>query len=348
MPIAHVDMDCFYCACEESRDHSLKGKPVIVGATGDRGVVSAANYEARKYGVFSATPISKARRLCPDGIYLAPDWQLYDTLSHKVMRVLLRFSKEIVQVSIDEAYLEISADNDAYETALKIQKAVLAQTGLSCSIGIASSKMIAKIATDFKKPHGITLVQDPVDFLSPLAIEKIPGIGKVSKNYYHQCGIHTIGDLIAMDRFKVIDSFGMYGVRLQQIAKGEIIELLQQYGPQKSVSRERTFYSDVSEQDLLHKTLTEICKEVHEDLDIAEFKTVSLKLRYADFTTITREISLHGHTHSLAMITRCVQELFSNHMDPQKSIRLLGVKLSNLLYENAQQTSLEAFSGIIV
>lgn len=285
--IGHVDMDCFFCACEVKRTPILKGKPVMVGATGTRGVVAAANYEARKHGVFSATPIARARQLCPEGIFLPPDFHLYSKESKQVMQILSPFAGQMEQMSVDEAYLDVTETVKQFPTvqdfAEAIQKTVLEKTQLTCSVGIAPSRSVAKIASDFKKPKGITVVDDVFSFLAPLPIEKFPGIGKISKHFYHEHGIKIFHDIQCMNRFTVLETFGKYGVYVQQIAKGEIADSLHQYGPQKSVSREVTFMEDCSKKESLLSCLKELCQEVYDDLGAKSYRTVSLKLRFADF-----------------------------------------------------------------
>lgn len=332
MIIAHLDMDCFYCSCEEKKDPKLKGKPVMVGATGDRGVISASNYQARKFGVYSATPISRARQLCPNGIFLPPDFAYYEEQSNKIMEFLTTISTDIVQVSIDEAYLNLTEYRKQFKTpedmALSIQKQVKELTGLTCSIGISKSKTVAKIASDFNKPNGITVVHNMIKFLRDLPIEKIPGVGKVSKKHFNEKGIYKIGDIANKNRFYVLENFGMYGINIQDIAKGKDTSKLTHYGPQKSISRERTFTTDTDNKDQIIETINKLSKYVHSDLGTNSFKTISIKLRYSNFTTITKDLTLQVPTKSLESITNNAISLFEQ-CNPGL-IRLIGIKLSKI------------------
>lgn len=340
--IAHVDMDCFFCACEVKRNPELAGRPVIVGSTGSRGVVSTANYEARRFGVFSATPISIARSRCPEGVFLPVDLVLYREESRKVMDVLCSISDDMQQVSVDEAYLNIGSFIKGFDTLEEageaIQKMVDEQTGLSCSIGISESKVASKIASDFKKPAGITIIREIREFLAPLAIEKIPGIGKVSKGYYNSLGIKTVGDLAEKDRFWVIDKLGRSGVHFQNISWG-----IDNSGftrrVAKSHSREKTMQEDLEESGQMLDILERLSKKVHEDT-IRSFRVISIKIRYNDFTTITRDRSLPAPTRSLDILQDRVRELFSENYE-EKPVRLLGVKVSDLCHD--VQATLDRF-----
>ncbi len=328
----HIDMDCYFCACEEKRDPGLKGKPVIVGYRGRRGVVSTANYEARKYGVHSALPMAIAEKKCPEAIYVEPDFRFYSEESIKIMMILKAFDQDVSQVSIDEAYLDIRGIKEKfhspYDAARHIQEEIISKTGLSCSIGVADSKLVAKIATEFKKPGGITVVEDTPGFLSPLAIEKIPGIGKKSVLYYNKNGVYKVKDLIEMNRFVVLERFGMHGVYLQQIALGEKATVFHKPS-ERSLSRERTFIEDVSDlREILHciETLCELC---YEDLKTDYYRTIIVKIRFSDFMTITKSHSLGLSTKSLDVLKQYSKKLFFL-AHKRKKIRLIGVKLSGL------------------
>jgi DNA polymerase IV (archaeal DinB-like DNA polymerase) len=341
--IAHLDMDCFFAACEVKKDPSLAGKPVIIGATGTRGVVSTASYEARKFGVHSALPIGIARSRCPHGIYLPGDGNYYRKQSRMVMEILQEFADDLQQVSVDEAYMNLTSFSENFssweEMGKYIQMEVLRQVELSCSLGIAYGRIVAKIASDYKKPAGVTVVRDQATFLAPLPIEKFPGVGKKSLLHYHRHGIKTIGDLAKMTRGRVLELFGMYGVRKQQIARGEIVRGLYHRGRAKSVSRERTYIQDVTDTEVMHETLQKLCAKVHNDLAGREFKRVSLKLRYADFSTITRDMSLPLPMQSVDVIASCIGELFTQNYSGGE-VRLLGVKVSNLRKDDSVQQKL--------
>lgn len=345
MLVAHIDMDCFFCSCEIRRNPQFAGKPVIVGSTGERGVVSAANYEAREFGVFSATPISKARELCPEGIFLGVDKRFYLDVSKKIMDILRNISEDMQQVSIDEAYLDVTGYARSFEsledTALSIQDSIRDGCGLSCSVGIASSKTVAKIASDFRKPGGITVVRDARDFLAPLAIEKIPGIGRKSKKRYHEHGIHTIGDLARLGRPKVVQIFGRHALFFYDISIGEERSQISSVTERKSISRETTFFPDLASKSLITDELSVISHRVFMDLGKRYFKTVGIKVRFSDFSTITRDITLPIHSRSFIDIRNHAISLLDDI--PPGKIRLLGVRLSKLISGKEVQTTLLDF-----
>lgn len=344
--IAHIDMDCFFCSCEIKRDPSLAGKPVIVGSTGNRGVVSAANYEARGFGVFSATPISRARELCPDGVFLPVDFRLYRKESRAIMEIFADLADDMQQVSVDEAYLELTGFSRGFNTledmAAHIQQRVTSESGLTCSVGIAESRIVAKIASDYRKPAGITVVRDAKGFLAPLPITKIPGIGKVSSRQYYARGIKTIGDLSRYSRFQILEMFGKHSVQYYDLALGEDRSGIVHRDCVKSVSRERTFPEDNNDRQALKQKLEELCHMVHKDLKGQGFRTVSIKLRNSDFSTMTRDRSLGRTSYSAEDILWSAGSLFEeNYMGTD--IRLIGVRVSNLSAETSVQKTLLSY-----
>lgn len=328
----HIDMDCYFSACEEKRNPELKGKPVIIGYNAKRGVVSTANYEARKYGVKSAMPMVVAEQRCQDAIFIEPDYGYYVQESKNIMDELKEFDPCLVQVSIDEAYLDITSFSknfsSYYETGKNIQEHIYGKTGLPCSIGIAKSKIVAKMATEERKPNGITVVEDIKEFSYRLSIEKIPGIGKKSLPYYNKNGVYRIKDLVDMDRFAVLERFGMHGVYLQQIFLGENAKLSQRPAD-KSLSREMTFEKDTSDFREISLHIDLLCERLCEDLEKNYYKTISVKIRFSDFRTITRSYSLGLSTKSLDVLKQYSKKLFFL-AHKRKKIRLIGVKLSGL------------------
>lgn len=347
--IAHIDMDCFFCACEEKRNPELKGKPVIVGGTSERGVVSAANYEARAFGVYSATPLKKAKKLCPKGIFLAVDGKLYREESKRIMEAFYEIADDMQQVSVDEAYLALDNYSKNFpslqEMAEHIQNTIKEKTSLTCSIGISESRIVSKIASDYKKPAGITIVNKMQNFLEPLPIEKIPGIGKVTKELYHSNDINTIGDLAKLDNFTVLELFGKQGIEYQKVALGLDRSGITHRDSVKSISREDTFLHDYYDPIILEKKLFELSRQVHNDLlsSFMTYRTVSIKLRYADFTTITRDITLRAPINSLEEIRKNTIELFRKAYNQKNPVRLLGVKLSNLDSDEEIQLTLRDY-----
>lgn len=345
--IAHLDMDCFFCQCEIKRKPELAEKAVIVGSTGERGVVSAANYEARRFGVYSATPISRARMLCPNGVFLPVDKRLYSEESSNIMENLALVVDEMEQVSIDEAYLDIttlaSEKGSMEEAAGYLQSIVRDASGMSCSVGVSNSRTVSKIASDYRKPGGITVVRDAKEFLKELDIGKIPGIGKVTKQRFVAKNINTIGELAKMDKFRLMDDFGMHGVALQNVARGLDRTGLSRRDKAKSYSREDTFYEDVSSYSVLMDNLMAIAERVVKDLSHYYFRTVSIKIRYSDFRTITRDYSFKTPQNSIEAVRNSSKELFEIHYERGKSVRLIGIKLSNITGGREKQLTLSRF-----
>jgi nucleotidyltransferase/DNA polymerase involved in DNA repair len=350
--LAHIDMDCFFCSCEIKHKPELKGTPVIVGGTSARGVISAANYEARKFGVYSAIPGSIAKKLCPQGNFLKGNMQLYREESQNVMQVLRTFSDDIVQASVDEAYLDLTELAKEFssleEMGTHIKDTVKEQTGLTCSIGISECRVTAKIASDFNKPDGCTVVTNQKEFLAPLDIKKFPGIGKKSVKKYYQKNINTIGDLAAANVFTLLDIGGMYAINYQQIAKGERQAKLTHREGRKSISAERTFQEDTSSTQKLDETIAKLCEHIHQKIQDKYFKTISIKLRYKNFDTITRDYSVHTMTNSLEKIKEITRLALHQNYQGDSPIRLIGVKISNFVKESNIQTTLDSFEGVVV
>ncbi len=338
--IAHVDMDCFYCSCEMLRRTELKGKAVVVGKDSERGVAAAANYEARRYGIYSATPIAKAKMLCPDIIIIPADKQYYSKISKEIMYILKRISDNMQQVSIDEAYLDITTIGNKIglkETAKHIKSSVKTSTGLTCSVGIAGSRMAAKIASDFEKPDGITIVEDTKSFLHDLPIEKIPGIGKVSKERYNSEGIITIGDLSHLDRYTVMKKFGKHALKYHDLSIGNDRSGIIHKSKRKSVSNECTFQTDVADIEKLKISVKEISEKIYKRLH-GTFRTVSVKLKYNDFRVVAKDRSFLTPRYSLEDITDTAYRLLEE-MYKSGRIRLIGVRVANLS-EGSRQTLL--------
>jgi DNA polymerase IV (DinB-like DNA polymerase) len=331
MIIAHIDMDCFFAAVEEKYNPSLIGKPLVIGAlpSQKRGVVCTANYAARKYGCHSAQPVYLAYKNCPQATYMHPNMPLYKEESKMIMQTLKTITPNIVQVSIDEAYLDITqlcTQTNSRVVAKYIQNEIFNITGLTCSVGVARSKYVAKIASDFQKPAGITIVNDMKAFLAPLPIGKIPGIGKVSKKKFQSFGIHTIGDLARADPQRMPLDAG--SVRTKRIAQGlDLTPLSFEKREAKSISNERTFEEDVPLA-TCKMTLAYLAQKVYSRLDTAWFKTVSIKIRYGKFVTITRDYSFKVAVTGPIQIEKAIIELMKQI--PNQPIRLCGVKIGNL------------------
>jgi len=337
--IVHVDMDCFFAACEMKRNPQFRQKPLVIGASRDapRGVVSTANYVARKYGVHSAMPISQAVRLCPNGIFLKTDIDFYRSESQKIMEVLHSFQVRCLQASIDEMYLDFSGhDGDWVELGRLIRKKVYDETGYTCSVGIATSMRVAKIASGYTKPHGVTVVYNQRNFLSPLPISNIQGIGKKSIPSYHTANVYTIGDLAQMHQFSVLEKFGSHALTYWHIARGEDESVFDDPQPEKSYSREVTFPYDLYSLDDVLFALKDMSVEAVSDLADTFCKTVTLKIRYSDFKTITRSKTFVVPTNSQDFIAQRVSELLQT-IDTTKGIRLAGIRLGNFVDVQGQK-----------
>ncbi|MCM2465368.1 DNA polymerase IV [Methanoculleus oceani] len=351
--ILHVDMDSFFASVEVRRDPSLAGRPVIVGADpkggAGRGVVSTCSYEARRYGVHSGMPISRAYDLCPHGVYLPVDRSFYVRVSEEIMAILSRHAGRIEQVSIDEAYLDVSDAGSfpaAGMLATAIKREIRDETGLTCSVGVAPGKAVAKIASDYQKPDGLTIVRpdEVAGFLAPLPVEKIPGVGKKTREDLLRMGIRTAGDLASRDVQEIIARLGRPGVRVHRLARGIDDGEVQGREGCKSVSRETTFEADTADPSLLSGTLAELADVVAETLraDGLRCRTVTVKVRYRGFETHTRSRTLERFTADPGVIRQVAFALllpFLNGTD----VRLLGVRLSALEGGRTRQSSIDEF-----
>ncbi|WP_214040995.1 DNA polymerase IV [Methanoculleus sp.] len=351
--IMHVDMDSFFASVEVRRDPALAGRPVIVGADpkggAGRGVVSTCSYEARRYGVHSGMPISRAYDLCPHGVYLPVNRLLYSRVSGEIMTILSRRAGRIEQVSIDEAYLDVSAAGSfpaAATLAAAIKREVREEAGLTCSVGVAPGKAVAKIASAYKKPDGLTVVppDEVAGFLAPLPVEKVPGVGKKTRDDLRQMAIQTIGDLACHDVQDLIARLGRHGVLMHRLARGIDDGEVQGRQRCKSVSRETTFEADTADPSVLSGTLAELADEVAETLraEGLRCRTVTVKVRYRGFETHTRSRTLERFTADPEAIRRAASALllpFLNGTD----VRLLGVRLSTLEGGYTRQASIDEF-----
>lgn len=335
--ILHIDMDAFFAAVEEKRRPELKGKPVVIGGSGDpsrRGVVSTANYEARKYGIHSAMPLRTAYRLCHHAVFLPVDFDAYIAASRKFKAVLAGISPVMESGGIDEAYLDISDIDDSSEIiAQKLKSGIMTQTGLTCSIGIAPNKLLAKIASDMQKPDGLTILieNDVRDKIWPLPIRKLYGVGPKTETRLKELKIETIGQLSDIPSDRLVREFGnSYGSYLHEASRGiDQSPLITHWDP-KSISRETTFQRDVSDWQTIARTLAALTKEVAVDLAENRLKsrTVAIKIRFEDFRTLTRARTLTEPTDVEEEIRRAVFECLKR-VSLEKRVRLLGVRVTN-------------------
>lgn len=339
--IAHVDMDAFFAAIEMRDNPALKGKPVIIGADPKgghgRGVVSTSSYEARRYGVHSAMPIGEAYRRCPDGVFLLPDMAKYSAESARIQAIFLEFTPAVEAVSVDEAFLDLSGLEKLFgtpeEICRKIKTRVNEVTGLTASVGLAPVKSVAKIASDMNKPDGLTIVPaDKVkEFLAPLDIGKLWGMGEKSKQALNLAGIFTIGQLAEKKPSTLERLLGQNGLFLHELANGIDPRPVEPYTDVKSVSNELTFETDVNDAAVVHAALSALSEKVSHRLRRKGLKghTLGLKIRFDDFTTFTRAKTLPDATNFEDDILSCVLALFSGFLPLVRPVRLVGVRVSN-------------------
>jgi DNA polymerase IV (archaeal DinB-like DNA polymerase) len=349
--IFHVDMDQFFAAVEEREHPEIRGKPVVVGADPKegkgRGVVSTSNYEARKYGVKSGIPIARAWRLCPTAVYLPVNYRLYQKVSARIMAILRGYADKFERWGLDEAFLDVTSRvknfEEAKKLAQKIKKDVYEKEMLSCSIGVGPNKLVAKIGSDFKKPDGLTVVraEDAKSFLSPLPVRRLLWVGRKTENRLNMMGIHTIGDLANYDATVLTEKFGAAGTQLYLMAQGIDNSEVQEHWERKSMSREITFEEDTSDYSLILDTLDAISEDLHQELKASNFtfKTITVKVRYKNFETHTHSKTLPFFTDRLKDIQKSARELVQDYLSPERKIRLIGVRLSNL-FSTEKQTRL--------
>ncbi len=348
-PILHVDMDAFYASVESLKDPSLKGKPVIVGGLGGRGVVSSASYEARAFGVRSAMPTVRARRLCPDAIFVSPDFTAYQAHSNRFREVLLSFTPLVEPLSLDEAFMDVAGATrlfgDPPTIARRIRATVEREVGVTCSAGVAPTKFVAKIASDLCKPDGMQLVPDGTvqAFLEPLPVGRLWGVGAKTGETLGRMGIRTIGDLGATPEAILARLLGEQNARhLFQLAHGVDDRHVVPYEAPKSVSNEETFEHDLDEDQEILRELLALSGRVASRMraDGYRARTVTLKARLATFTTLSRSRTMPDATDVGADLFRVVSELYRALPGERRRIRLLGVAATGLVSAGAEQLAL--------
>lgn len=336
--ILHLDLDAFYATVEMLLNPALRGKPLIV-AMGDlktRGVVSTCSYEARKFGVHSAMSLREAMRLCPQAVIVPARHFLYAEHSQRVMQVLYDGSPLVEPVSIDEAYIEIDPERDGVAVARAIQARIHTELRLSCTIAVASNKLVSKIACNTVKPRGFIVVPKGTEqeFLAPLPVGKMPGAGQVTREKLKaKWKIETIGDLARVPPEELRTVFGKHGVYLSEGAHGWDDSPIVTDRATKSISQENTFERDVRTPDVLYQALDEMCAGVAHELEREELlaRTIVLKLRYAEFTTLTRQTTLRAPTAEETVIRKCARDLLDRHWERARAVRLVGVGVHNLV-----------------
>ena len=354
--VFHVDMDAFFVSVEELYDPNLRGKPVVVGGkSNERGVVSAASYEARKFGVHSAMPLRTAYQHCPQAIFVEGHPERYREYSGRVFEVLNRFSPLVQMASIDEAYLDMTGTERLLGPPLRaahlLHEGVKQATDLNCSIGIATSRLVAKIASDQAKRNGIlhVLPGREARYLAPLEVRRIPGVGKVMEKNLHSIGIRRIGDLAILDEKTLTSRFGKWGLALAGKshgldAGGWFDSEIGERGDPKSISHEHTFHEDTRDPERLEATLTHLAEKVARRLREHNLhtRTIQLKLRYSDFTTITRARSLAAPTQLDIHLIEESRRLLHENWDRSQTIRLIGIHTSGFEHVTGQLDLLDS------
>jgi DNA polymerase IV len=348
--IFHVDMDAFFVSVEELFDPSLKGKPVVVGGQrNERGVVSAASYEARKFGVHSAMPLRTAGKLCPQAVFVDGHPERYRQYSEKAYRVLTSFSPRVEMASIDEAYLDMTGTARLHGPPLRaahsLHLKMKADTQLNCSVGIGTSRLVAKVSSAQAKPNGVLWIVpgQEAKFLAPLSVRDIPGVGKVMEQNLHGMGIFKVGDLARLAESVLEEQFGKWGLALAGKARGEdaggwFDSDVGAAADPKSISHEHTYNQDTADPEQLESTLMRLSEMVGRRLreNRLHARTVQLKLRYTDFTTLTRAHSLPAPTQLDTEIFAQVRVLFRKNWKRGSAVRLLGVHVASFTGQSDQ------------
>ena len=339
--IFHVDMDAFFVSVEINENPKLKGRPVVVGANPKkgkgRGVVSTCSYEARKYGIHSGMPISHAYKLCPDAIFLPVRMGIYKEKSRKIMSILKNYAGKIEQVSVDEAFLDMSEKvsdfEEAKRKAKKIKREIREKENLTCSIGVGPNKLIAKIASDYDKPDGLTTVQGEgaKRFLYPMPVKKLYGVGPKTEKKLRNLGIETIGQLSRFDKQKLIKIFGKMGIQLHRYANGIDESPVKEERKIKSIGREHTFKKDTKDKDKIFSNLEGLSERVKKDIDKERFsfKTIVVKIRYSNFDTHTKQTTFREYKNDLKTIKEKSKGILKEFLNGGL-VRLLGIRVTNL------------------
>jgi len=344
--IFHIDLDAFFVSVEQVLNPELKGKPVIVGGDPERrGVVASASYEARPFGIHAGMPSSKARRFCPQAIFIRSHFSLYKDASAKFMKILGDFSPHIEPLGFEEAYLDVTGCEEPYgsprQLALAIKERINKELKITASVGIATCKVVAKIASDLCKPDGLLQIAPGEEqaFLNPLPVAKLPGVGNKTEQALKDMGITTIGELANLPLDTIKRQFGATGAVLHSYARGIDDREVEAPGEAKSISQQLTFARDTLDHNFLEANLHSLCQEVCQDLrsQNKRARCVAIRLRYADFKTITRQVILREASNVTQVIFATAQQLLTKALAQQKKpVRLIGIRISSLVGEGKQ------------
>lgn len=347
--ILHCDMDCFYAAVHMRDDPALAGRPVVIGGRPEsRGVVAAASYEARAFGIRSAMPASRACQLCREAVFLPPDFARYRRESEAIQAIFRAFTPHVQVVSIDEAYLDVSDHLEPWGSATAVARAirerVRGERRLTVSVGVGPSKLVAKIASDFYKPDGLTVVPPPKvqAFLDPLPVRRLPGVGPATEERLVALGLETIAQLRAVSEEELVQRFGKHGRALAAYARGIDDRPLDLESRRKSLSSEETYPEDLRLLPEMHEALDRLAADVGKGLRQRALGacTVTVKVRYPDFTTVTRSQTHPAPTADEAALARSARELLARSDAGRRGVRLLGVGASNLVEGDLEQLAL--------
>lgn len=340
--IIHIDMDAFFASVEERDNPDLKGKPVVIGSdprkTGGRGVVSTCNYEARKFGVHSAMSSKEAYERCPQAVFISGNYQKYRKVGMQIREIFKRYTDLVEPMSIDEAYLDVTENKLGIKSAIKIAKMIQydiwQEVHLTCSAGVSYNKFLAKLASDFEKPKGLTLIlpEDAQDFLEKLPIEKFYGVGKRSVEKLHQLGVFTGADLLEIPEMTLIDLFGRFGYDLYRKARGISNSPVKSNRIRKSIGSERTYGKLLYEEDDVKSEISKNAQRVVDTLQRNHKvgRTIVLKVRYSDFSTLTKRITLDDVTNDFKVIDQVAKTIYDSLDESKLGVRLLGVTVTGL------------------
>ena len=343
--IIHVDMDAFYASVEQLDNPELKGKAIAVGGGSERGVVAAASYEARKFGVRSAMPGARARRLCPELIFVKPRFERYKEVSYKIRKLFFDYTDLVEPLSLDEAYLDVTQNKKGLPSATliasEIRTRIFKETGLTASAGISINKFIAKVASDLNKPNGQKTIppEEVEQFLEELDIRKFYGVGKVTQEKMYRLGIFTGNDLKNKSKEYLEETFGKSGTFYYHVVRGIHLSQVKPNRIRKSLGAERTFFKNISSEVFMLERLEDIATEVEQRLKkgIVAGKSITLKIKYSDFTLQTRSKTLPYFISEKGLILETVKELLYQEK-VKESVRLLGISLSNLNTKTEKKT----------
>jgi len=353
--IMHVDMDAFFAAIEQRDNPALAGRPVVVGADpkggAGRGVVSTCSYEARRYGIHSAQPISQAYRLCPHAAFVPVDGARYRRESQRIRRIFEEFTPQVEPVSIDEAFLDVTGSlrlfGDKRRLARQLQGHIERETALTASLGVAANKLVAKIASDLEKPRGLVIVEpgQEVAFLAPLEVRRLPGVGPKMQAALSAMGVRTVGDLAALSREQLGQRFGEWGGDLFRKARGRDDSRVRREAAAKSIGHEHTFEEDTAERAALLRTLSELCERTAWRVRTAgkAGRVVTTKVRFDDFTTLTRRHTLPEPVADAARLYEAALKNLEAAEVEGRKVRLIGVQVSG--FPDGQATQTQLFDG---